>query len=105
LPSATISLHLAVTNLGPSAAASVTVFGPLRASVTFVSARHQDSAPTRSGTVTCNLGTLNSNASATVTIVGDAEHRRLDHQQCHGSSSVTTPTGQHSALLLPRRRT
>ena len=65
-----VTYSIGVNNTGPDTAGVVTVTDTLPASVTFVSASASQGACTQSaGTVTCNLGTLSSGASATITIV------------------------------------
>ncbi len=65
-----LTYTLTVSNAGPDAATSVVATDTLPASVTFVSATtSQGSGCTGTGPVTCNLGTINNNANATVTIV------------------------------------
>jgi uncharacterized repeat protein (TIGR01451 family) len=59
-----------VTNQGPGGATGVTAADQLPATATFVSASStQGTCSQASGVVTCNLGTLASGASATITIV------------------------------------
>ncbi|HET6771355.1 MAG TPA: right-handed parallel beta-helix repeat-containing protein, partial [Actinomycetota bacterium] len=61
---------LTVNNLGPDAAAGVTIVDQLPPSVTFVSATPtQGTCQDSGGTVTCNLGTISNGAIATVAIV------------------------------------
>jgi len=65
-----ITYSIGVNNAGPDTANLVTVTDPLPAGVTFVSANSsQGSCAQAAGVVTCNLGTLASGASATITIV------------------------------------
>ena len=64
-----LTYSLAVSNAGPDGASDVTVTDTLPVSVTFVSATpSQGTCSQTSGTVTCNLGSIASGASATVTI-------------------------------------
>lgn len=67
--STNLTYSIVVANNGPSQATGVTLTDTLPAGVTFVSST--PSAGTCSGTttVTCNLGTINSGANVTVTIV------------------------------------
>jgi len=63
---------VAVTNLGPSAAPSVTLDEILPDGVRFVSAvATQGSCANQSGTIHCDLGTFNSGGGAVVTIIAD----------------------------------
>lgn len=65
-----LTYTIAVTNHGPSAASGVILTNPLPAGVTFISANStQGSCTNSAGTVTCNLGSLAKDASATVTLV------------------------------------
>ncbi len=71
LTSASLTYTFTVNNLGPSAATAVTVTDALPASMTFLSATASQGACTNTGNlITCSLGGLASNATATVTIVG-----------------------------------
>jgi uncharacterized repeat protein (TIGR01451 family) len=63
----TLTYSIAVNNGGPAGATGVTVNDPLPAGETLVSAT--PSQGTCSGTVTCNLGSIASGGSATITIV------------------------------------
>ncbi len=64
-----LSYTLAVTNYGPNAADSVVVTDILPAGVTFVSSTTTQGSCSGTSTITCNLGTINSVAGATITIV------------------------------------
>jgi uncharacterized repeat protein (TIGR01451 family) len=73
LTSQHLTYTLVVTNLGPSAASSVTITDALPAGVSVVSATATSGSCTNvGGLVTCSLGDLATNAAATVTIVGTA---------------------------------
>jgi uncharacterized repeat protein (TIGR01451 family) len=63
----TITYSIVVSNGGPAADPNVTVNDPLPAGETLVSATPSQGSCT--GTVTCNIGTIASGGSATVTIV------------------------------------
>ena len=65
----TISYAVAVTNKGPSPANGVTMTDVLPAGVSYVSATTTRGSCSGNSTVTCSIGTLPENASATVTIV------------------------------------
>ena len=57
-----------VANAGPSPAANVVVTDVIPAGLTFVSATPSQGSCSGTTTITCNLGTLNAAASATITI-------------------------------------
>jgi len=64
-----LTYSIAVSNLGPAWATSVTVTDPVPANVTFNSATPSQGACTnQGGRIICGLGTLDSNATATVSI-------------------------------------
>jgi uncharacterized repeat protein (TIGR01451 family) len=63
----TITYTVTVNNLGPANATNVTVTDPLPAGLTLVSAT--PSQGSCAGTVTCNLGSISTGGSATITIV------------------------------------
>lgn len=66
----TITYTLVATNNGPGTATGVTVTDPLPAQVTYQSSSTtQGSCSEAAGTVTCAIGTLAADASATVTIL------------------------------------
>jgi uncharacterized repeat protein (TIGR01451 family) len=69
-----LTYTITVNNAGPTTAPSVVVTDVLPAGLTFASAKTSQGscltpAPGATGTVTCNLGTINNGASATVTLV------------------------------------
>ena len=65
----TLTYIVTVSNSGPSAANAVVLTDTLPASVTFATAEpSQGSCSQASGVVTCDLGTINNGANATVTI-------------------------------------
>jgi uncharacterized repeat protein (TIGR01451 family) len=69
-----LTYTITVKNGGPSSAPSVTVNDPLPAGTVFASGKTTQGtclapAPGNTGAVTCNLGTLNNGASATITLV------------------------------------
>ena len=69
-PGSNLTYTLSVANNGPGDATGVTVTDTLPAGVTFVSATpSQGTCNQVGGIVTCDLGTLNSGAAATITIV------------------------------------
>jgi uncharacterized repeat protein (TIGR01451 family) len=64
----TLVLTASVTNAGPSSATQVTLSETLPAGVTLVSVAPSQGSCSGSGTITCSLGTLAANGSATVTV-------------------------------------
>jgi uncharacterized repeat protein (TIGR01451 family) len=66
---ANLTYTIAVTNNGPLNATSVAATDSFPAGATFVSATTTQGSCSGTTTVSCNLGTLNSTASATITIV------------------------------------
>lgn len=64
-----LTYTLTVTNNGPDRALNAVVTDTLPAGVTFVSAVASQGTCSGTATVTCNLGSLNNGATATVTIV------------------------------------
>lgn len=68
--SSNLTYRVYVTNDGPSTAASAFITNVLPAGVTFVSATSSSGSCTQfQGIVTCNLGSLSSNETATLTVV------------------------------------
>ncbi len=65
-----LTYSITVTNLGPSAAAGVTLTDTLPSNVTFVSATPSQGICSRSGNVvTCSLGSMGNQAAVAVTII------------------------------------
>jgi uncharacterized repeat protein (TIGR01451 family) len=70
-----LTYTLTVRNNGPNDGTNVTATDTLPAGVTFVSATaSQGTCNQAAGTVTCNLGTINNGAQATITIVVQPEN-------------------------------
>jgi len=63
---------ITVSNAGPTSATGVTLIDNLGAGLTYVSATPSQGSCSGTGPVTCNLGTINNGANATVTLVATA---------------------------------
>ena len=91
---------VSVTNRGPSTATTVTLVDTLPGSVTFVSAIPSQGTVTRSGsTVTANLGSLASNAIATVTIVATPTIIGTITNLATVSTAVTDPNPTNNTAM------
>ena len=81
----TLTYTLTVTNNGPATATKVTVTDPLPTSVTYLSSSStQGTCSQAGGTVTCLLGSMNSSATATVTIITLAGAPGVAVKHCFG---------------------
>ncbi len=117
---APLTYTLSVTNNGPETASNVVVSDPLPNGVTFVSvATSQGTASEAGGTITANLGTLASNANATITVVisvppnatgplvnnasvtGDGQERDLTNNQ----DQLTTEVDRQTDLRIVKTDT
>lgn len=67
-----VTFTITVTNAGPTEATNVVLTDNLGAGLTFVSATPSQGSCSGTGPVTCNLGTINNGANATVTLVATA---------------------------------
>jgi uncharacterized repeat protein (TIGR01451 family) len=90
-----LTYTISVKNGGPSSAPAVVVNDVLPAGTTFASSKTSQGtcltpAPGTNGAVTCNLGTLNSGASATVTLV-------VTVQEPGGSTLINTVSANAGA--------
>src|SRR5207248_10475787 len=94
-----ITYALAVTNNGPGSAAGVTVRDPLPPSLVLVSASASQGTCTNAAPVRCDLGSLESGASAKVNIV--ARPKATGKVSNTATVSSTTPdlvTANNSAI-------
>ena len=66
-----VTYTITVTNNGPSAATNVIVTDDLPAGLTFVSATPSQGTCNASDPISCNVGTLNNGASATISVVAN----------------------------------
>jgi uncharacterized repeat protein (TIGR01451 family) len=108
-----ITYTVMVTNNGPDNATGVSVMDTLPAGVNFVSATpSQGMCAEAAGLVTCNLGTLNAMANATVSIVVTTTANGIltntvtvsadgiDTNPANNQASQTTAVGQVADLIL-----
>jgi uncharacterized repeat protein (TIGR01451 family) len=89
----TLVLTASVTNAGPSPATQVRLSETLPAGVTLVSVAPSQGSCSGSGTITCSLGTLAANGSATVTVTVLVTRK--------GSGSLTTTASVAAAETDP----
>jgi uncharacterized repeat protein (TIGR01451 family) len=94
-----VTYTITVSNHGPDAANLITVSDPIVAGTTHVSSTtSQGSCALSSGVVTCNLGSIASGASATVTIVARVDTPGPKVDTAAVSSSTSDPVaGNNSA--------
>ena len=111
-----ITYRLTVSNLGTVDGELVTVSDAIPTSTTFVSAGSSQGACVFSGTVTCNLGTIASGGTATVTVVvasttartvtntASVSSSRLDADSSDNSDTETTVVGTPDLALTKADR-
>jgi len=100
---ASLTYTITVTNNGPTQSTGVTLTDTLATGLTFVSATPSQGTCTGTTTITCNLGTLNGAASATVVVV--ANPGAVGGYPNTASVTGTTPppdfnTGNNSAMAV-----
>jgi uncharacterized repeat protein (TIGR01451 family) len=88
IPPGDLTYTVTVANVGPNTATNVTVTDTLPSALTLVSAVASQGSCTGVSTITCNLGSINVAASATVTIIG--------HATSAGGAIVNTATATGS---------
>jgi len=93
-PGDNVTYTLVATNNGPSTATGVSISDPLPSGVTFVSA--DSGCALASGTVTCTIGTLAKDATATKHFVVKIANATTGSVHNVGTVSATTPDPDHS---------
>lgn len=95
---------LVVSNAGPDPATTVTLTDPLPTQATLVSATPTQGSCSGTTTITCDLGTINSMASATVTIVATLSTATPINQaqnQANVTAAETDPNlGNNSSAIV-----
>ncbi len=98
IPGTPLTYTITVSNSGPLAATGVTATDTLPPAVTFASSSASQGTCSGTGTVTCNLGTINNGGSATVTIVVTPTASGTFANTASVTSGVTDPnTANNSA--------
>jgi uncharacterized repeat protein (TIGR01451 family) len=95
-----ITYTLTVSNAGPAAASNVVLTDTLPAGVTFVSAIASQGSCSGTTTVTCNLGTINAPASATVTIVATVNSTGTLANSASVTATETDPNPADNSATL-----
>jgi len=102
-----VTFTVSVSNAGPAPATGVVVRDTIPSKLAYVSSSaSQGSCTVASGTVTCNLGTLASGASATVTIVGGTSkfNGTVTNTATVTTTSPDVVTGNNSSTVTVRLR-
>ena len=97
-----VTFNIAVTNNGPSIATGVTVTDAIASNATFVSATPSQGTCSGTTTVTCTLGSLGDDASATITLVVQitAGGPGMNTATVSGTLSDGTPANNASTVLF-----
>ena len=101
-PGNNLTYNITVVNKGPSPAVGAVVTATLPAGVSYVSATASPGSCSGTGPVSCNLGNLARNGTATATIVvkvGDATQGTLVNSASAASSRTDPVPGNNSATL------
>jgi len=98
--SSNLTYRIIVTNTGPSPATNVTVTDPLPAAVSFVSVTPTQGACSGTTTVTCNLGTLASGSSATVSIICMPQSTAQLTNTASASATETDPNPNDNSVTI-----
>lgn len=93
-----VTYTVTVSNAGPDSASGVTVTDALPSGMTYRSATpSQGSCSQSGGTVTCSLGVLAKNASATVTIVAEADSVGTKSNTASATSTTADPNAANNS--------
>ena len=96
-----LTYTIAITNQGPTMAASVVLTDTLPAGAAFVSATTtQGTTNFSGGTFTCNLGGMNSNGTATVTLTARLNQAGSATNTASVSSAATDPNSANNAASV-----
>jgi len=91
-----LTYTITVTNNGPQVANDVVLTDTLPADVSFVSSSPSQGSCTGTSTVTCDIGTITSGASATVTLVITPTTATILNNNASVTSSVGDPNGNNN---------
>jgi uncharacterized repeat protein (TIGR01451 family) len=95
---ANLTYTITVTNNGPLAASGVTMTDALPSGAPFVSASSTLGACSGTTTVTCNLGTMNSAATATITLVVTATASGTLTNTANATSTTADPNALNNSV-------
>ena len=94
-----LTYTISIMNNGPHTASDVLLTDTLPASVTFVSSSTNQGTCTGTSTVTCNIGTITSGASATVTIVITPTIATILNNTANVTGSVGDPNADNNSAI------